>query len=268
MVIDFHTHVFPDKIAKKAIGALSKNGGIPPYSDGTVFGLVKKATEAGVDIAVTLPVLTSPEQFESVLGFAKAINEADYGKGARLISFAGIHPRCEDIEGKMRRIKNEGFLGVKIHPDYQGAYIDDEGYVKILEGARELDLIVVSHSGEDPAFLPNIRCTPERALKLMKRVPGVKLVLAHMGANMMYDEVLCTLAGLDVYFDTAYVLPLMDEDGFKEILNKHGEDKILFATDSPWSDIGESLDKLRSFGLGKEQEEKILYENAARLLKL
>jgi predicted TIM-barrel fold metal-dependent hydrolase len=167
----------------------------------------------------------------------------------------------------MRYIKESGFLGVKIHPDYQEAYITDEGYVRIMECAREYDLIVITHSGIDAGYRDKpVRCPPELALELIRRVPHKKFVLAHLGANEMIEEMLLTLAGEDVYFDTAVTLPSIDEKTFREVIKRHGEDKILFATDSPWSSIEDDVKKLRSFGLSKETENKILYENARGLL--
>ena len=104
MIIDFHTHIFPDKIATKTIEMLSEKGGIPPFSDGTVNGLIKSMEVAGIDVSVVLPVMTSPTQFDSVNAFAAKINETFADKKRKLISFAGIHPLCEDIEGKMKFI--------------------------------------------------------------------------------------------------------------------------------------------------------------------
>ena len=137
MIIDFHTHVFSDKIAQRTIELLSEKGGVPAFSDGTVKGLLSRMEEAGVDVGITLPVLTKPTQFESVNRFAAEINQEFASKERRLISFAGIHPDCEDIDGKMRFIADNGFVGVKIHPDYQDTYINDERYVRILEAAAE-----------------------------------------------------------------------------------------------------------------------------------
>ena len=99
-------------------------------------------------------------------------------------------------------------------------------------------------------------------------MPHSKLVLAHYGANEMLEESLATLAGLDVYFDTAYILRFITPELFRAILEKHGEDRVLFASDSPWSSIEKDLSILRSFGLPQETENKILCENAARLLNL
>jgi predicted TIM-barrel fold metal-dependent hydrolase len=267
MIIDFHTHIFPDRIAERTISILSEKSGFTASYNGTVDGLVGEMRKANIDVAITLPVLTNPEQFESVLRFASSINESFAEKKKRLISFAGIHPRCEDIKGKMRLIKEKGFLGVKIHPDYQEAFIDDEGYIKILESAKELDLIVVTHSGVDGGYRDRpIRCTPERVKKVIDTVGHDKFVLAHFGANEMANEVFDILCGENVYFDTAFTLGYVSEDNFKRILDKHGADKILFATDAPWCSMKESIEILKSYNLDKTTEEKILSSNAKRLL--
>ncbi|MBE6702179.1 MAG: metal-dependent hydrolase [Ruminococcaceae bacterium] len=267
MIIDFHTHIFPDKIAQKTIDLLSKKGGIPPFSNGSVDGLLSEMKKGAADLAITLPVLTSPSQFDSVNRFATEINRTFANQPRRLISFAGIHPKCERIEEKMAWIAANGFLGVKLHPDYQETFIDDAGYVQILTAAKRHGLIVVTHAGVDGAYrgLP-VRCPPSRAKRLIEAVPYSKLVLAHYGANEMLEEVVKTLCGLDVYFDTAYILRFITPQLFREILQKHGEDRVLFATDSPWSSIERDVEILRSFALGKKTEDKLFFQNAKRLL--
>ena len=122
MIIDFHTHIFPDKIAEKTISYLMEKGGIPSFSDGKATSLIEKMNEAGVDISVSLPAMTSPAQFDSINRYALEINR-EYASNNKIISFGGIHPDCDDIDGKMKLLKNRGFIGVKIHPDYQGVGI-------------------------------------------------------------------------------------------------------------------------------------------------
>ena len=267
MLIDFHTHVFPDKIAAAAVGTLAKRGGIPFYSDGTESGLLSSLSSAGVDVALNLPVLTRPEQFGSTLRYAAEINKKSY-TGPHIISFAGVHPDMVDPDGAIEAVKAAGFLGIKIHPDYQGTFFDDERYVRLLSLAKASGLITVTHAGFDCAYPgEEIKCTPIRVLRLLDRIGGYdKLVLAHLGGINLYDEVYESLAGEDVYFDTAYVLRFTPRDEFKKIVEKHGEDRILFASDSPWSSIKDDADILRSFALGKETEEKIFYKNAEKLL--
>ena len=264
MIIDFHTHVFPDRIAERTVSYLAEKSGNPPYYNGSVDGLLSKMRDSGVDLSVVLPVVTAPKQFESINGFAAEIN-AKYSPS--LISFGGIHPECEDLEGKMTAIKEMGLFGVKIHPDYQSTYIDDEKYVRILELARELDLTVVTHAGVDCGYPGEpVKCTPERAKRLIRRVPYAKLVLAHLGGSEMSCDVLSTLAGEDVYFDTAFVLQNERPERVCEIIEKHGAERILFASDGPWSDVGTDVARIRALGLGKDTEEKIFSLNAKKLL--
>jgi len=267
VVIDFHTHAFPDKIAQKTIEILAEKSGATPHTDGTVKGLYAQLESAHADLGVALPVVTNPRQFDSINRFAKGINE-QYGAGkTRIVSFGGIHPACEDIDGKMRFLKESGFLGVKIHPDYQETFINDEGYIRILQCAKELDMIVVTHAGVDEGYKDfPVRCPPELALEVIQRVGHSKFVLAHFGGNRYTQKVYELLAGQDVYFDTSFVLADVGKEIFQKTLQKHGADRILFATDCPWRDIGEEIARIRSYGLTKETEEKILWRNAADLL--
>lgn len=266
-LIDFHTHVFSDKIAERAIANLAQRAHTKPYTDGTVNGLLAQMEAADAEIAVALPVLTSPNQFESVNRFAMELNAGMVGAPRRILSFGGIHPACTDLRGKMKRLRDMGFLGVKIHPDYQDTFIDDERYFEIVSCAKELDLIVVTHAGVDDGYAgAPVRCTPDRVLRLLASVPYSKLVLAHLGGNRMTEAVLEQLAGRDLFLDTSFCVHDMDRALFRAVLNKHGADRILFATDCPWRDIREEVQILRSYGLPAQTEEKLFYRNAAQLL--
>jgi predicted TIM-barrel fold metal-dependent hydrolase len=196
MIIDFHAHIFPDKIASTTVSALQNASGNTPYSDGTKSGIINALNKANVNYAINLPVLTKPSQFDSVTKFALSLNEE---KG-KIISFAGVHPALEDIPKKMETVKNLGFKGVKIHPDYQDAFLDDDGYVQIIKEAKRNDLIVVTHAGVDEGFSSSpVRSSPQRILSLLDKVGGYdKLVLAHLGGNGVYSEVWSAIGGDDV----------------------------------------------------------------------
>ena len=268
-IIDFHTHIFPDKIAEKTISMLSKKADLTPYTDGTEQGLLCAMEKAGVSVAVSLPPITKPSQFASVNVFAEEINSKYSEQVRRIISFGGIHPYCDDIEDKMKYLALHGFKGVKIHPDYQDEFIDAPSYIKILECAKEYDLIVVTHAGYDNGFpdLP-MKCPPDRLRKVLEKVPYEKVVLGHYGGHLVWDEVYDLLTDYNVYFDTAYTLSEIRPELFKRILDKIGADRVLFATDCPWRNIETEANILRSYGLGEEIENKIFRENAIKLLGL
>ena len=269
MIIDFHAHIFPDKIAEPTIDALSRIGKIPPYSDGKENGLYNSMEKNGIDISVNLPVLTKASQYDGVFNFASGLNSKNATQGP-IISFCGFHPDIDNYEERLTQVKENGFIGIKLHPDYQGTFFDDPRYVRILAKAKELDLITVTHAGFDVAF-PNeeIKCTPKRVLSLLDKIGGYdKLVLAHLGGNELFCDVLDSLAGQDVYFDTSYVLPSLTQAQFEKILARHGENKILFASDSPWQDQGKMVSIIKSYNLGVDTENKIFCENAKKLLKI
>lgn len=269
MLIDFHTHVFPEKIAGKTINALSASSGATPFTDGTDAGLIKNMVNGGADICVNLPVLTKPNQFDSVLEFALYLNEKYKNSVKKIISFAGIHPYCDDIKGKMKRIKDLGIKGVKIHPDYQETFIDDKRYTDILYAAKDNDLIVVTHAGVDDGYIGKpVRCPTELSAKVIKKVDYDKIVLGHYGGHKQWEKVFDLLADSNVYFDTAFTFYKIDSELFKKILYAHGDDKVLFATDCPWSDIKQDKETLISYSLPRETTDRIFYKNALKLLNL
>lgn len=262
-IFDFHTHAFPDAIAAKTIAFLSKKGGIPPFSDGSVEGLRKVLKNAGICKGLVLPVVTKPEQFDSVNRFAAALNQEENV----LVSFGGIHPDNDNPKERIRQLKQMGFAGIKIHPDYQGVDFDDIRYLRILEAATEYDLAIVTHAGIDIGFPDDIRCTPKRVQNVLREVQPKKLVLAHGGGYELWDEVLDSLCGADVWMDTAFCMGRMPDEKFIALVRKHGADRILFATDCPWGDPAYFAEHFLSLTLSKDEQEKILWNNAENLLK-
>lgn len=263
MIIDFHTHIFPDAIAYNTIATLEKRSGLKPTTNGTVNGLLQSMEMAGVDMSVILPVATKPSQFESINLFAQSVNKQYAGK---LLSFGAIHPDCEDYKGKLRYIKELGLPGIKLHPDYQNVMIDDVRYMNIIEYASELGLIVSTHAGLDGAFADFVHCPPDRMRKVIDAIKPEKLILAHYGGWNRWEESYEYLAGTDVYLDTAVTLEYIEQEMFLKIWEKHDKNKILFATDSPWGDVATALDKVRELPLSEKEKEALLAGNAKRLL--
>lgn len=265
MIIDFHTHTFPDKIAAKTIEKLSSVSNITPFSDGTIKGLSEVMEKSGVDLSVVLPVATKPEQFKTINETAQAVNTEYEGK---IVSFGGIHPDSLDYRIELDEIKQMGLVGIKLHPDYQKVYIDDERYMKIVDYASQIDLITVVHAGVDVGYPEPVHCTPERSRRLIDAVHPKKFVLAHMGGFDMWDDVEKYLLGQDIYFDTAYTFDKMGAERFLRLVRLHGAQKVLFATDSPWCGQKESVEWIKSSGLTYEEQQMIFSENAKRLLNL
>ena len=75
MIIDFHTHTFPDRIAASSIKVLEDTSGTLGFTDGTNKGLVESMKKAGVDMSIILPVVTNPVKTSHINRFAAEVNE-------------------------------------------------------------------------------------------------------------------------------------------------------------------------------------------------
>ena len=56
MIVDFHTHVFPDRIAAAAVHKLKDASHTQSFTDGTLSGLRASMAQAGIDYSVVLPL--------------------------------------------------------------------------------------------------------------------------------------------------------------------------------------------------------------------
>ena len=276
MVIDIHTHTFPDNIAEFALNKLSSDGHIPYFSNGTAAGLNESMKKAGIDYSVVLPVATNPLKLDSMNSFSIEQNGKD-----NLIYFGAMHPDAPDWKAQLERLYNNGIKGIKIHPLYQGVDIDDARYLKILNRAAELGLIVLMHSGNDIAFLGEKRCSPKMIAKALSQVGDIKIILAHMGGWKDWEEVAERLAPTSAMLDTSFALGkitpldntfsndflnLLSPDDFMNLVRAFGIDRILFGTDSPWTDQTQSLELIKNLPLEDNEKSKILGENAIEIL--
>lgn len=265
MLIDFHTHAFPDKIAQRALSSLAARVNCTPLTDGTVSGLLGKMDEWTVDRAVVCNIATNPKQTVNVNNFAMETNSLH---GNRLTALGSVNPGYDDIHGELKRIAGAGIPGIKIHPEYMGHTVDDPVFDIIFETAAELDLFVITHAGFD-AFSPaRIFANPDAILRRLRRSPETKLICAHWGANMMWHETYDKLLGEHLWIDTSLcAFSAIDKNFAVKMLNKHDSSRILFASDCPWASSADTFVYLDSLPISDNFKEKIFYANAEYLLK-
>ena len=282
MIIDFHTHTFPDKIAGSVIGKLQQLSRSRPFTDATNDGLRRSMEQAGIDLSILLPVMTNAGQVHKLNDLAARINERWQETG--LLSFGGMHPDVENYKEALNHVTELGLKGIKIHPAYQGADFDDIRYLRIIDKASELGLIVLTHAGWDIGIPGHNYCDTKHIQRVMREVGPDRLVLAHMGGWQDWKAVGEELAGLPLYFDASFstgdIIPApgttrtpeeshnMNREQFIHLVRKLGTDRILFATDCPWSDQAESLRFVRSCGFSQQELADILGNNAQKLLDI
>lgn len=264
MVIDFHTHCFPERIAERAIGKLSyASGGLKPHTDGTADALKARMDQDGVSLSVVLSIATNEEQQESVNNFAKEVNIRDC-----FVAFGSVYPYAKNVLDELDRIKDMGLSGVKFHPEYQEFFADDEMMKPIYEKISRLGLITVFHAGYDFAYKPPFRGMPDNIKNAMKWFDS-PVVAAHWGGAACGYEVLDKLCDIEnLYFDTSFGYGQMTKDVASRIIEKRGVCNMLFGTDLPWHTANMEMRLLDSLDLSQSDREMILHKNAEKLLKI
>ncbi len=265
MIIDFHTHIFPDELAPRAMKGLLKHWvdqPIDPVTDGTKAGLIAEMDRTGVDISVIAQIATRPSQTEAGCRFAAEIADD------RIIPFGSVNPYSDDYRRDIDLIVSYGLKGIKLHAEYQEFIVNSPEMLRIYDYAFEKGLIILQHSGFDIAYQPPYRSTPAMFADVMRQMKGGVMVAAHLGGVKMWDEVLELLCGTDIYLDTSQGVDYYTKKQFIDIVNAHGADKILFGTDSPWGSATRECKGILSCNFTAEQEYLIFEGNAKRILDL
>ncbi len=263
MIIDFHTHAFPERIAARAVDKLAyASGGLIPQTDGTLEGLKEKMKKDGIDISVVLGIATNPAQQQNVNNYAAEINNQQ-----GFVGFGSVHPDAPDALEELERIKSLGIKGVKLHPEYQSFFVDDEKMKPIYKKISQLGLITLFHAGHDYGFGEPYHCMPDNLLRALRWFDS-PVVAAHWGGSGCGREVIDKLCGMDVWFDLAFGYGTMPKAIAQKILDKHTPDRLLFASDVPWHRPMWEMRLLESLDVSDDDKQKIYYKNAARLLDI
>lgn len=263
MLIDFHTHAFPERIAHAAVGKLAHcSGGMVPQTDGTLASLKAEMAKDGVDISVVHSIATNPAQQTKVNDYAMSINREE-----GIVAFGSVHPDAPNALEELERIAAAGLKGVKFHPEYQRFYADEQRMKPIYRKISSLGLVTLFHAGQDIGFAPPYHCLPQHLLGAKKWLDG-PVVAAHWGGYACSQAVLEKLCGAEVWFDLSFGYASIPKPMAQAIVEKHTPDKLLFGSDMPWHRPGWELRLLDSLDLSREDREKICWRNAAKLLKL
>ena len=280
MIIDFHTHTFPASISLRAMENLSRTGHVRYFADPTAQNLAASMKETGIDRSVNLPVMTRPDQVVSVHdGLLRRQEEL---RGLGILTFGGLHPDFEKYREEIRRLKEHGVPGIKLHPAFWEIPVQDIRIKRIIDAVSEAGLITLLHAGWDVSFLHCDYASVSGILEVIRDVRPEKLVLAHMGGWQEWEQVESDLAGAPVWLDTSYSLgPVPRKEGeeaqmpytenlspeaFVRLARRHGTDRILFGTDFPWTSTREYVDGLEGCPLTREEKDRVFGENAKELL--
>jgi len=262
-VIDFHAHAFPDALAPRALKVLLDEApGVKAYLNGTVGDLLRSMDATGIERSVICCIATKPEQFEPILRWCAEV------RSERLIPFPSVHPADPACLEKIRKIRAEGFQGIKLHPFYQDFFVDEDRMLHFYEEVVHQNLLLVLHTGYDIAFPRIRRADPRKLLGIAETFPDLRLVTTHLGAWQQWDEVCRHLLGRKIYMEISFAMQDLGPKQARKMIMGHPDGYVLFGTDSPWTDQNETLALLEKLRLPQKKLGQILADNALGLLGL
>lgn len=259
-IFDAHCHIYPAIIAQKAAAATAKfYEGLGITLDGTVQTLFSHSGE--ITMHLVQSVATTQLQVHSVNNFI-AREVAQFPD--RLYGFGTLHQ--ESSSEDIRQILDLGLHGVKLHPDIQRFELDDPRIFALCEELEANDLTLLIHTGDDRFDFSN----PNRLIPLLRAFPKLKVIGAHFGGHTMWQEAARQLAGNyeNLWVDCSSSFFALNKDEARDLIHAYGADRVLFGTDYPMWSPKEELKVFRSLELDPQEEQAILWNNAARLFNL
>ena len=273
MIIDVHSHDFPDAIAARAMAGMCRmtEGVLWSVGDGTLANHLDHLDLAGIDKAVSCPIATKPGMFEGLFHRACQIKDGVLGERAqrKIVPFASVHPLDPHVMDHLGQIAAAGLKGVKFHCYYQDFSLADRELWPMFAKIADLGLVVQCHCGADVSWkYTRGLCGPREITLLLKNVRGLKFIAAHLGGSDGYpphatDELL----ECGCYIDTSVLQLRWHLDEQMRLLRSWPTDRILFGTDFPWVHYPEAIRWVKSVRDPKDWN-ALFGDNACRLLSI
>ncbi|MBR3568692.1 MAG: amidohydrolase family protein [Salinivirgaceae bacterium] len=260
--INAHCHIYPANIAARAVDGIKDFYSLRMSLDGTTEGLIRDGEKNGVVHYLVHSVATTPKQVRSINEFISKEVNAHPGL---FTGFGTLHPESTDIEGDFNHLLELGLKGVKLHPDFQRFPLDGERAFELGRVISGGGVPVLIHCGDHRYNYSN----PAQTKKFLEAFPDLTVIGAHFGGWSVWKEAAETLAGTpNLYVDCSSSLSWLAPDEAAQIIRTYGADRVLWGTDYPMWECGSELELFHRIGLTTEEERLILFDNAAKLLKI
>jgi hypothetical protein len=260
VIIDVHCHAWPDAIAERALGPRVTY--LPRVGDGKISTLPGVLAGSGVDRGVLLGIADSAKYVEGTNRFVGR------SRGGPLLGFGTVHPDLP-VEDNLASLRANGIGGVKLHSLFQGFAYDDRRVWDILD-AFGSEIAVIAHVGAGGDRESNERATPGMIRDIVRQFPDLRLIACHFGGYHKLEEAEADLLGENVYLETSWppTLATLAPERVRDIIGRHGADRIVFGSDWPMADPAAEIAAIRALGLSDDDTEGVLGGNFARLMGL
>jgi uncharacterized protein len=196
---------------------------------------------------------------------------------SRFIGFASVDPLRDGAERELEHcVRDAGLKGLKLDPSLQDFRPDDVKAWSVYEVAEALRIPVVVHTGM--SWAPGTALESGQPLlweKAIRRFAQLNFVLAHFAWPWVWEATALALKYPNVYLDTSCLYYDSPKEFFQFVFSKQIpitvierslRNKLLFGSNYPRVEIKNMVHALKSLDLTEDCLNKILKENAMRLL--
>ncbi|WP_435742012.1 amidohydrolase family protein [Nocardioides sp. SYSU DS0663] len=261
MIIDAHTHVWPDKIAHAALGA-NPVPGLVARGDGTVGGLMDDMARSQVALSCCLGIANEARHVDRVNEFvADLVDERRFG-------FGTVHVDLS-VEENLASLRRHGVTAVKIHPLFQNYALNHPRLWEIFE-AFGSEFAVITHVGEGGDAYRNSLSSPRMIRDIAAQFPDLRLMACHFGGYKILDDAEEMLAGADVVLETSWppTLKTLRPERVRRLIRNHGAERIVFGSDWPMTSPQEEIEAIQGLGLTDDETKSVLGGTLARVLAI
>lgn len=258
-IIDFHAHIYPEKIAEKAVENVGAFYNLKMQGNGTSENLIKTGSSTGIGAYVVHSPALQPKNVPVINQFIAQ----QCTLHSELIGFGTLHAGLEDYEGEIQEIMRLGLQGIKIHPDSQGFDLDDPRMMPMYEMIEDAGLPVLFHTGDYRYDFSH----PRRLRHVMEVFPNLTCIAAHFGGWSIFDLAVEYLLDTDCYLDISSSMSFLGPRRTKELISLYGTHRMLFGSDFPMWSPADELKQYLALGFAEADNRKILYENGCRILQ-
>ena len=181
-VTDAHCHIYPEKIAARAIAGTDGFYHEHSVGKGTADALLRSASPGRVDRFIVQSVATTPHQVKSINEFIAGEVKKHPDK---FVGLGTLHPDSADIKGDTEHLLALGLKGVKLHPDIQGFKIDDYRCLKIYELCEENRLPILSRK---LCGTPNLYVDCSSSLPYLKRETAREIIRRYGAERVLFGS--------------------------------------------------------------------------------
>ena len=257
--IDFHSHVYPEAIGRKATFATCDFYDLMSPFCGTPEEKKKVDECAGIEKSLILPVAVVPRLVHNLNVYAGDVAKKD----PHFIAFGTVHAADENTLAEVEGFKELGLHGIKMHPDMQKFNIDDERLFPLYDMVQG-KLPVMFHSGDFRTQYSR----PARIKRIMDEFPRLVVIAAHLGAWSIQDEALPLLKDKENCFvDTCSSMSHMPLERAEKYIKAYGFERVFFGSDYPVEDPLYQTKVLQKLRFSDDVKEKIAHINAERFMR-